>query len=211
MKRILVSQRRDKVVGRDETRDALDVRWAKILFDLGFLPIPVCSELANEVGYIEALKPNGILLSGGNDIGEAINRDCLEHSLLDYAKQNKLPVLGVCRGMQMINHYCGGGLESIENHVAIRHEVYGAWVQKMGLETVNSYHNQGITSTTLASSLKRLAESDDGVIEAIEHNTLPWLGIMWHPEREILTSEADKNIISNLFGRKEYEFSTTKL
>lgn len=202
MKKILISQRRDAIVERDETRDALDVRWSTVLFDLGFLPIPVCSELAGERSYLEQLRPDGILLSGGNDIGQAPKRDALESQLLDYAKLNKLPMLGVCRGMQMLNHYLGGGLVEVGGHVATRHLLKGDWASANCYSEVNSYHNQAVTEKTLAHSLEVLATAADGVIEAVKHSTLPWLGVMWHPEREPVMLEQDKQLIQTIFKRE---------
>lgn len=206
MKRILISQRRDEVAGRAETRDALDVRWANILFDLDLLPIPVCSELAGASNYLEQLKPDGILLSGGNDIGQALERDKLETQLLDYAKVNNLPVLGVCRGMQMLNEYCGGTLVQVERHVATRHLLEGEWVIKQGYRQVNSYHEQAVIADTLAKSLVSIATTADGVIEAIKHSTLPWIGIMWHPERESTLSNEDSKLLKNIFRGNHEEF-----
>ena len=203
MKKILISQRRDGIDGRDEERDALDTRWAKILFDLGFLPIPVCSELAGVNDSIEQLMPDGILLSGGNDIGQVPERDQLETALLDYASANKLAVLGICRGMQMLNNYLGGGLVQVNGHVATQHLLEGDWAKLQGYQLVNSYHNLAINPQTVAQSLEVLAITADGVIEAVKHSTLPWLGIMWHPEREPVVSKSDQGLILKLFGGKE--------
>jgi gamma-glutamyl-gamma-aminobutyrate hydrolase PuuD len=205
MKRILISQRCDAVEGRDEVRDCLDVRWAKILFDLNFIPLPVCSELANEVGYIEQLKPDGILLSGGNDLGQAPKRDQLERQLLDYAIAKHLPVLGVCRGMQMLNRYFGGSLVDVAGHEATRHVLEGEWAKKSGYQQVNSYHNQGVVTKTLAEPLTGLASTQDGVIKALKHFSLPLFGIMWHPEREQKLNNADSQLIKNMFTGKNNE------
>ncbi len=201
MKRILISQRLDAITGRDEERDALDVRWAQLLFSLGFLPIPVCSALAGEPDYLAHLQPDAIILSGGNDIGQAPARDTLETQLLNYAKAKQLPVLGVCRGMQMLNHYLGGSLVTVSGHVATRHSLEGDWAQQYGYQQVNSYHNQAITRATLAAELDVLATSSDGVIEAVQHSDLPWLGIMWHPEREAHLQSADQQLLSQHFNR----------
>lgn len=199
LKRVLISQRRDNIVGRGEIRDSLDIRWAKILFNLGLLPIPVCSELASSKNYIKELVPNAILLSGGNDLGESPERDQLETTLLDFAFSNNMPVLGVCRGMQMMNDYLGGELVNVKNHVATTHGLKGKWAKLKGYGLVNSYHKQGIKPENVANSLEVLAVAPDGIVEAVKHSTLPWLGIMWHPERESEVSKVDQELIKEWF------------
>ena len=200
MRRILISQRRDSVIGRSECRDALDVRWSKLLFELGYLPIPVCSELAVNNEYISQLCPDGILLTGGNDIGTVPERDALEAQLLKFSKNHNIPVLGVCRGMQMINIFCGGVLVDVKGHVATRHTLYGEWANQQAYTHVNSYHNLAVTKDTIADSLSILATSDDNVVEAFKHSALPWLGIMWHPEREQEITLQDKELFKLIFG-----------
>lgn len=200
MKKILISQRRDSVPNREEVRDGLDVRFATIFFELGFLPIPLCSELCNADGYIEALEPDAILISGGNDIGEQPKRDILEARLLDYAKVYQIPVIGICRGTQIINQYCGGSQVPVIGHVAKNHVLLGGWAVENGYREVNSYHNFGITNDTIAKSLNVLAYTKDGVVEALEHESLPWLGIMWHPERERKLDSIDREVLISALG-----------
>ena len=185
MKRIGITQRRDGVPNRAEVRDALDVNWAALLWDLGILPIPLCSDIENAQAYLQALDLDGFILSGGNDIGEMPKRDALESTILEYAKTHKRPVLGVCRGMQFINHIQGGSLIKVQGHVATMHErLMGEWAGELGVGQVNSFHNYAITAETLGEDLIPLANTEDGVIEAIKHTDHPWLVIMWHPERE---------------------------
>jgi len=198
MKRILISQRRDPVPNRDEERDSMDVRIAKMVFDLGYLPIPLCSELFEAENYIEALEADAILLNSGNDIGEHPQRDQLEIRLLNYAKEQQLPIFAICRGTQMINHYCGGSLVPVTGHVATRHKLKGEWAKKQGYSDVNSYHDFAITEATLGANLEVLATTADGVIKAIKHKTYPWLGIMWHPERESQIASQDLSVIQEL-------------
>lgn len=200
MKKILISQRRDPIEGRDEERDGMDVRIAKIFFDLDFLPIPLCSELYDAEGYIEAFTADAIFINSGNDIGEYPQRDQLETRLLDYAKAKQIPVFAICRGTQMINQYCGGSLVPVKGHVATRQVLEGDWAKEYGYVDVNSYHNFAITAATMGKDLEPLAHTQDGVIKAIRHKKLPWLGIMWHPEREPSLPETDKKLLTELLS-----------
>ncbi len=199
MRRIGISTRLDIISGRDEQRDALDARWAPLLWDLGYAPISLSSGVTDVTAYLEALNLNGFILSGGNDIGSAPARDRLEKGVLDYSLERGLPVLGVCRGMQFINDYCGGSLVEVSGHVATRHNLVGRWAKEHGFGNVNSYHSQAILEETLSGDLVSLAESEDGIVEALLHKTLPWLGIMWHPEREKVPSERDLALLKNHF------------
>ena len=186
-----MSQRCDTVSGRNESRDALDIRLVALLWDLGFLPLPMASGIAAPADYLSALAPDGILLSGGNDIGSAPLRDALEKAALDYAAYHRLPVLGICRGMQFINHYQGGSLRSVSGHTAVRHRIHGPLVGEDSRE-VKSYHDHGLLEDDLGDGLEAVAWADDGVVEALRHREHPWLGIMWHPEREEPVADADR-------------------
>jgi len=196
--RIAVSQRRDAVAGRDEVRDALDDRLAGLLWELGFLPLPLASGVAQPADYLTALVPDGVLLSGGNDIGSAPARDALEWTALEYAAAHGRPVLGICRGLQMINHFQGGALRPVSGHRAVRHRVTGPLVGPGGRE-VNSYHDQGLLAADLGDQLQAVARADDGVVEALRHQRRPWLGIMWHPERDTPVASADRELITRHF------------
>lgn len=200
MKVIAISQRLDPIAGRDEVRDALDVQWAPLLWDLGYLPVALNSGIEAVEEYLAALQADGFLLSGGNDIGKAPERDRLEAAVLDYSMHQLLPVLGVCRGMQFINHYQGGSLKKINGHVATRHSLQGGWSNQQAIESVNSYHDWAIVSETLGRDLESLARTEDGSIEALRHKQHRWLGIMWHPEREQPFSKHDIHLIRKFFG-----------
>ena len=199
MKRIGISQRRDTVSNRTEERDALDVEWANVSWSAGIVPIPLCSNIEDHQVYLQALSLDGFILSGGNDIGEKPQRDSLEMSVLEYAKYHSLPVLGVCRGMQYINHFLGGSLVKVDGHVATIHSnLIGDWITELCIDELNSYHNYAVIMDTIGTDLEPLASSSDGVIEAFRHKVYPWLGIMWHPEREPF-NKANATIIQNHF------------
>ena len=85
--------------------------------------------------WIGIVKPSAIVLSGGNNIGEFNLRDQTEAQLIKYAKHKGLPLLGICRGMQMLAHFHGSVIQPLKGHVGTRHNLEGEvnW-------SVNSFH-----------------------------------------------------------------------
>ena len=193
MKKVAVSQRVDILSDREETRDALDQCLTEFLMVAGFLPVPVPNSfwLSKEKQQSDLMKRwfvgvgiEAIVLSGGNDIGQCDERDSTEKWLLDYASYHELPVLGICRGMQMMASWAGVACHPVDGHVQTRHQLSG----KIATE-VNSYH--GFSVTECPDGFEVLAQSKDGEVEAIRHLSLPWEGWMWHPEREVIYPESD--------------------
>ncbi|TDL79401.1 gamma-glutamyl-gamma-aminobutyrate hydrolase [Palleronia sediminis] len=175
-----ITQRRD-LTGppHDETRDALDTRLAAMVAAAGGVPAPVPSGLGAEglAHWLDAIRPRALILSGGADPGRDAVRDMLEAALLDHAEAAPLPVLGLCRGMQVMARRAGGALAPVGGHVATRHRLSGTLDHE-----VNSFH--AMTLDGCPPGYRVLATAPDGAIEAIAHETLPWEGWMWHPERE---------------------------
>lgn len=206
MRVVAISQRVDPYPERNEIRDALDQQLTAFLLSAGYLPVPVPNGLhaggfndKNDYSalnlWLLSLKPEAFVLSGGNDIGQYKERDLTEDCLLNYAKINKSPVLGICHGMQVIANYEGAILHKVEGHVRTRHCISGEISGE-----VNSFHNTSIK--LCPESFEVLAISEDGEIEAIRHRSLPWEGWMWHPEREIDFAVRDIRRIKNLFWRQ---------
>jgi putative glutamine amidotransferase len=149
---------------------------------------------------------SGLMLTGGTDVDPARyraerqpetkdidpERDRRETALLNEALERDIPVLAICRGMQLLNVVCGGTLtQHIENHrhpdVADAHpiEIHEgtklASILKSRHYQVNSRHHQCVH--TLGEGLIKTATAPDGIIEALE---LPGkrfaLAVQWHPE-----------------------------
>jgi putative glutamine amidotransferase len=204
-----ITQRVDKIGGREELRDALDQRLVKWVVETKNTPIPIPNILAdtkkpinNQVvieRWLEALDIEAILISGGNDIGDVEQRDLTENFLLLWAEKNRKPVLGICHGMQMMGVYAGGKLRKVEGHVRTRHQLTMKDNYKIKTqESVNSYHNMALESCP--NQFEILATSEDGSIEAMKHKELPWEGWMWHPERESCFSNIDQVRFKNLIN-----------
>jgi putative glutamine amidotransferase len=181
VKTVAVSQRVDVDPKTGERRDALDRRWTDFLIQCGLVPLAIPNGTRAARELLENHSVHGILLTGGNDLmvcgGDAPERDQTELSLLEHSVRYGVPLLGVCRGMQLIQHFFGISLTPIEGHVASSQTI------RVNGEpaVVNSYHRFGTTLTRRP--LEAWAFASDGVVKAVRHESLPIRGIMWHPER----------------------------
>lgn len=197
--KVIVTQRIDNIDYEHdiEVRECLDTRLTGFLQCLHLFPVPISCSIQDLDVFIDFIRPDGLILSGGNSLGSCKKRDLFECRLLSLISRSQLPVLGICRGMQMINSYQGGALVNVENHVRTTHTLYGESIFN-GL-VVNSYHSMGIRKESLGKNLVCLANSPDGTVESLIHKSKPWLGIMWHPERNIQPADSDLDLVSNLF------------
>jgi len=210
-----------------EPRDALSQNWFGFLKSCGIMPILVPNVAENAISYLEGIEVRGVILTGGNNVCPATyggdssapisdafpGRDETEAILIDWAISSRLPLLGTCRGMQMLNAHFGGtiltDLESqvpgVGNHVACEHKVQvtmSRMVKRFGFEELvtNSYHKQGLTERELAEPLEHWAVTPEGgVIEAVMHRERPLVGIQWHPERPNRAAEFDRALLRCLF------------
>lgn len=178
---IAISQRVAIDPRHGERRDALDQRWVAFLLACGLTPVALPNHTPAVEALFAGLPLSGLLLTGGNSLacygGDAPERDEAEALALSICRRRALPVLGVCRGMQVIQHAFGVPLHPVAGHVAIRHAVTGAWARP----DANSFHEWGASE---AGPFQVLAVAGDGTVEAIRHPTESIHGIMWHPERD---------------------------
>ena len=167
-------------------------------------------------------KIDGYLFTGGDDVNpilykenkseyvKDINeiRDSLEARVYKLAKENDKAVLGICRGIQIINVLEGGSLyQDLETYhpsrldhkdknkkhpvLILHNSPLGELLDEYYL-SVNSYHHQGIKR--IAQTLKGMAVSEDGIVEALYHPKMKFIwALQWHPEY-MLEDESSKKI-----------------
>lgn len=164
-----------------ERRDALDQRWPQFLAAVGVVGVPLPNRPELAVRMASELQLAGLILTGGNDLaaygGDAPERDQTESALIDWARAHSTPLMGVCRGMQVILHGFGAPLERAEGHVTPSHPALVDGEPR----NVNSYHN--FVARKAVPALRVWGTAWDGSIEAIRHDKEAILGVMWHPER----------------------------
>lgn len=150
---------------------------------------------------------SGLILPGGGDIDPKLfgqipagtrffdpELDRIQLSILKAFVLDRKPVLGICKGMQLINIYFGGDmfqhLRTSESHEYVeKDQVHGAIAEKGSfLErlygsvfAVNSAHHQGVDAP--GRGIHYVQDAEDGVVEGLEHAYLPVIGVQWHPER----------------------------
>lgn len=207
MKKIAVTQRIVEDNSTKEIRDALDQRWSKFLHELNMLPILLPGDCDFKT-YFSDVKIDGILFTGGNDLSIFSNspvdklRDEFESELIAFGLNNKIPMIGICRGMQVISRFFNEEVVQVNNHTGIRHKIKfinDAYSRSQKELEVNSFHNFGIIN--ISDNFIIHAKSDDGVIEAIEHKENRIYAQMWHPEREKIFSEYDLAIFRSFLVR----------
>jgi putative glutamine amidotransferase len=207
---------------------ALYAAYVSALERVGLTPVLVSP--AHSDGSIRQLVGAcaGLVLSGGADIDPArygeepipelgeVNRqrDGSEWLALEAALGRDVPVLGICRGHQLLNVFLGGTLyqdigaqmEGSASHlqktpwgthhhdVSVHEGSRLAEALEVHRFEINSYHHQAIRD--LAPPLEVTATADDGLIEAVESRDHGWvMGVQWHPERhEASAAEGDPNL-----------------
>jgi putative glutamine amidotransferase len=195
---VAITQRVSVVTAYGERRDCLDQAWTKFLAACGLLPVLLPNVTETALALCEVTGVAGLVLTGGNDLaslgGDAPERDAVENALLDWAERRRLPVLGVCRGMQVIQQRFAIPLRRVEGHVAKCQVIRIDGEPK----EVNSYHR--FAALDSRPPLEVWAVAEDGVVEAIRHSAEPLTGIMWHPERSAPFSPADVALFRRVFG-----------
>lgn len=211
--RIAVTQRVFDNPTYQDRRDMLSQDWIAFVEQrLKAIALPMPNRLRDVDAWCAALQVDALLLSNGEDWGVASDRDALEAAAFAWFRGRNLPVLGVCRGLQVVNHLCGGRIETdlqascghpaprIEHEVTIGIDAFAGLPGAAALR-VNSFHLQGVTVDGLAPELRAFAAAANGVVEGLYHPAAPILAIQWHPERPGPSATFDEALIGRFLAK----------
>lgn len=207
MIKIAVSLNVFDIPGRDERRDGLDQNWFPLLQASGIFPILIPNSTAYLDTFLSANDCKGLILTGGNSLvqyqGNAPERDQCELILLQWAIKNRYPVWGVCRGMQLVQQYFNIPLKPIQGYANQEKTLICSPKSKISqlfceLKRVRTFFTYGTDSNR--SPLSITARSSEGVVLALEHETLPIYCQMWHSERHVPLNPIEISVIKHIFS-----------
>ncbi len=217
--RIALTQRTKDLPDRRETWDCIDQAWTRFLTRCGIDFFLVPNGHSDPVGYVQNFGVTGLILSGGGGVSNnirtrdglpvtspetdnsSVTRDRTESALLQASLKNSWPVLGVCRGMQVINLFHGGSLTKVEGHVGRGHPLSSVTDSCLFSfpSQVNSFHDFAISVEGLGAGLFPKAFAG-GYVEAFAHAEYRHFGIMWHPERNRVFADEDVKLFRHFFN-----------
>ncbi len=198
----------------EEGHNSIEAEYARAVAETGGLPVLIPTVPLSGGMHEETIRLlDGLLLPGSRDMDPKYygqepheklrpmspDRTETEIAILGQAARRKIPVLGICGGMQLINVFFGGSLyqdiasflpDSVGHEKGARHEVKILGGSRLGDITgergfiVKSYHHQSVNRP--GRGIKVTAAAPDGVVEGIESEEgSSILGIQWHPERDL--------------------------
>jgi gamma-glutamyl-gamma-aminobutyrate hydrolase PuuD len=208
-----VSMRVVQAVGYVEPRDAVSHDWIRLFATLPVTPVLIPNALPDPAAYLRAAGASGLLLTGGNDLASpdqevpsaAPERDRTELALLAAAVDTGLPVLAVCRGLQLVNRFFGGtlvrdltgrGAHTAVDHPVRLHPVSGLDLPLPATATVNSFHDQAVLATGVGKGLQPFATANHDVVEGLVHRRHPVVAVQWHPERPNPAAALDRALLN---------------
>ncbi len=193
----------------------LDRTYTDALLASGAIPMIFAPTFDRDKIKLLVDRFDGLLLAGGGDIlpsryGDSFchsensiceERDEFEFLVFDEFYRTKKPILGICRGMQVINVALGGTLfQNISGHMRTAHEVslggYLAEISGKNSVVTNSFHRQAVKK--LGEGLEALAVCEDNIIEAVgERGCRYLLGVQFHPEKSFAEDKFSRKIIED--------------
>lgn len=199
---IIVTQRIDFFPPHNERRDSLDINWYSFFEKVGVTPILIPNNLNITIRILRSFKIDGILLTGGNTLahlkgGDAPERDEVEKYLVEYGLNCKIPIIGVCRGFQILQHYFAGELIPIKGYAGIEHQVF---MNGNKVRTITTHCNYGFKN----SPFDIISIDENNIVLSAENKEKKIYGQLWHPERQMNFSNDDvlkfKKVWSNTNG-----------
>ena len=103
--KIGISTRLVKYEKYDEKRDIISHDWINFFNDLNFIPVLIPNLLNDVENFLDLMNLDGIILSGGDNIGDFPERDKTENKIIEFCIRKNTPLIGICRGMQIINSF----------------------------------------------------------------------------------------------------------
>ncbi len=216
MPRIAMISVTDERMGRESYQalaDGLDASFARLAEASGWTVDRLAAGVLGERGLQRAADgADAVVLMGGEDVHPSFYGGALEYegggvheeradaaqiALVHRALETGTPLLGICRGQQIVNVALGGGLHQhigyeglhrqhpetggmVEHGLAV---VAGGALDGLALRPVRSSHHQSVS--TLGSGLRVAATAEDGVVEALEHESGSLVTVQWHPEHPL--------------------------
>lgn len=224
----------------EDLSSRLNVAYSKSIIEAGGIPLIIPIGVEEEAAQILALT-DGLLLSGGHDVHPFLfgaepslklgkihpARDTIELALIEAAFQRKMPIFGICRGIQILNVALGGTLyqdidsdhfstkllqhmqqsgRAVATHsVQVIADNLLATIVEQEKIAVNSFHHQAVN--VLAEKLKVAAKSSDGIIEAVVHEEMPFcLAVQWHPEELAIAGDEGAQKLFSAFVEASLKF-----
>lgn len=191
----------------------IEEKYAHAVANAGGIPLLIPSIPENTALIKETVsRIDGLLLPGSRDMDPkyynetphpklrpmSLERTKMEFAVLEQTLGQKLPVIGICGGMQLLNVFFGGSLyqdiyvflpDAIPHEKGALHEVSihqnSHLFEIVGADkiSVKSYHHQAVKN--IGKGLQKSAQTEDEIVEGIESNDSSYvLGIQWHPELE---------------------------
>lgn len=183
------------------------------------------------VGRFDSARLDGLILAGGGDIHPQRyhgqwhdtfykvdeQRDALEFDLCEQAFKRELPVLAICRGMQVANLVLGGSIHPhlpdayphciahrqndgspILHDVTLTPKSRLAKILEVEQCTISSQHHQALDR--VADCLRVSATAEDGIIEAVDCLTHPMIAVQWHPEHTAASDPIQQRLFNHLLA-----------
>ena len=167
----------------NESHSSLDSRWHEFFVKAGLVPVLLPNHLEIAQQILSLGMANAALMTGGGEFDNSGSdaRSQVEDYLMHWSIAHARRLIGVCRSMQAMMQFHGAKLIPCHGQVVTKQDI----VFRDQEIQVNSYHNY--QEDYLPSTFQRLAyhvtESNDCITKAVIAPTLPWFGVMWHPER----------------------------